>query len=66
MNKKKEITEDLARLKAEHRGLDEAIDALLTSRKSDYLELQRLKKRKLAIKDRIICLQNRLLPDIIA
>ena len=61
MNKKKEITEDLARLKAEHRGLDEAIDALLTSRKSDYLELQRLKKRKLAIKDRIICLQNRLL-----
>lgn len=66
MEKKKELTADLAKLKAEHRDLDQAINTLLASRDSDYLELQRLKKRKLAIKDRIICLQSKLLPDIIA
>lgn len=57
---------ELARLRQEHRDLDSAIDALQSSLRADPLQMQRLKKRKLALKDRISALEDKLLPDIIA
>ena len=51
---------------AEHRDLDEAIDRLAPQVPANNLHLQRLKKRKLALKDLITKLENSLLPDIIA
>jgi hypothetical protein len=53
-------------LKREHRDLDEAIDALQTRGSSDMLTIKRLKKQKLALKDQITQLSDRILPDIIA
>ncbi|WP_341367117.1 DUF465 domain-containing protein [Yoonia sp. BS5-3] len=53
-------------LKREHRDLDEAIDALHERSASDMLTLRRLKKQKLALKDQIVALQDRIFPDIIA
>ncbi len=50
----------------EHRRLNEAVDAMTPPRALSSLDLQRLKKRKLAIKDQIVALQDRLNPDIIA
>ena len=54
----------LAELSQEHRDLDTAIQALLGTH--DMLQLTRLKKRKLQLKDQIAKIQNQLLPDIIA
>ena len=56
----------LEALKAEHRDLDEAIARLIDQVPANNLGLQRLKKRKLAIKDLIAKMENSLLPDIIA
>ncbi|MEH6526762.1 MAG: DUF465 domain-containing protein [Sneathiella sp.] len=56
----------LAHLKAEHGDLDLAIDALILSGNYNTLQLQRLKKRKLVLKDQIFSTENALLPDIIA
>ncbi|MDB4111279.1 DUF465 domain-containing protein [Yoonia sp.] len=53
-------------LKQEHRDLDEAIDALQMRGSSDMLTVRRLKKQKLALKDRITYLEDCILPDIIA
>ncbi len=53
-------------LKREHRDLDEAIHALQTAGRPDPLTLRRLKKQKLVLKDQIVRLEDRLLPDIIA
>ncbi|MFT7108336.1 MAG: hypothetical protein ACJAVT_002871 [Yoonia sp.] len=53
-------------LRQEHRDLDEAIDALQLLGSSDMLMIKRLKKQKLALKDRISYLEDRILPDIIA
>lgn len=50
----------------EHRDLDDAIHALTERATSDQLTLQRLKKRKLRLKDRIAQIEDRLTPDIIA
>ncbi|SEP59418.1 hypothetical protein SAMN05216548_10139 [Faunimonas pinastri] len=60
------IRAELAQLRQEHRDLDAAIDALHIQAHLDSLQLQRLKKKKLVLKDRIIELQDRLLPDITA
>jgi hypothetical protein len=57
---------ELAVLRREHRDLDEAITALQDTQRADQLQLGRLKKRKLALKDKIAQLEDRLLPDIIA
>ena len=57
---------ELARLRQEHRDLDAAITALATSGVADSLQIQRLKKRKLILKDSISRLEDQLLPDIIA
>ena len=56
----------LAVFKSEHRDLDDAISALVEKGTADQLTLQRLKKRKLALKDKITRLEDRLTPDIIA
>uniref|UniRef100_E6VNT8 DUF465 domain-containing protein n=3 Tax=Rhodopseudomonas TaxID=1073 RepID=E6VNT8_RHOPX len=57
---------ELARLQQEHRDLDAAIDALHHSPAPDLLRLQRLKKRKLALRDRISFIEDQITPDIIA
>ncbi|MFV2052014.1 YdcH family protein [Aliiroseovarius sp. YM-037] len=53
-------------LKREHRDLDDAIHALQDRGTADALTLKRLKKQKLALKDRIQRIEDELLPDIIA
>lgn len=53
-------------LSREHRDLDDAIHALETSGRADQLTLRRLKKQKLALKDQITRIEDRLIPDIIA
>ncbi|WOI56461.1 YdcH family protein [Palleronia sp. LCG004] len=58
---------ELEVLKHEHRDLDESVRALQErAAGTDMLTLQRLKRRKLALKDRIAALEDRLFPDIIA
>ncbi|MCH8922490.1 MAG: YdcH family protein [Planctomycetes bacterium] len=60
-------TEDrLAELREEHRQLDEQIAELATNPEFDQIEVQRLKKRKLQLKDEIAVLENAIIPDIIA
>lgn len=56
----------LAELMTEHRDLDDVIARLMDTAPFDQLQLVRLKKRKLLLKDEIAKLQSRLLPDIIA
>jgi hypothetical protein len=56
----------LVRLRTEHRDLDAAIDALLASTATDQLQVARLKKRKLRLRDEIAMLEDQLIPDIIA
>jgi hypothetical protein len=62
----RELRAQLARLLQEHRDLDAAIEALQVSPGSDLLQVQRLKKRKLVLRDRIRFAENQLTPDIIA
>jgi len=57
---------ELATKRQEHSDLNAAIDTLTASHIADRMLIQRLKKRKLALKDRIVQLENILLPDIIA
>jgi hypothetical protein len=54
----------IVELHLEHRGLDNMIDALGEQTQFDELQLRRLKKRKLQIKDTILLLQMQLIPDI--
>jgi hypothetical protein len=61
-----ELRAQLARLRQEHRDLDAAIEALQASPASDILQVQRLKKRKLFLRDRITHIEDQLTPDIIA
>lgn len=56
----------LEQLKIEHRDLDDAIQALMTQSIVDQLQIARLKKKKLVLKDRIMRLEDQLVPDIIA
>jgi hypothetical protein len=60
------IKAKLEALRSEHRDLDEVIDRLIEKAPFDQLQLQRLKKRKLGLKDQITKLESRLIPDIIA
>jgi len=62
----REYREELTRLRQEHRDLDAAIAALQDSPASDLLQLQRLKKRKLQLRDRIKFVEDQITPDIIA
>jgi hypothetical protein len=62
----RELRDLLARLIAEHRDLDAQIVSLETAPAPDQLQVKRLKKRKLALRDRITAVEDMLLPDIIA
>ncbi len=53
-------------LRVEHRDLDAAIDALTGAGSTDQLQIARLKKRKLRLKDQMSLLEDYLIPDIIA
>jgi hypothetical protein len=61
-----ELRTQLARLRQEHRDLDAAIEALQVAPGSDIIQVQRLKKRKLVLRDRITFIEDQLTPDIIA
>lgn len=63
---KERIREKLEELRTEHRDLDEAILRLTSASVHDMLSLQRMKKRKLAIKDMATKLESMLIDDIIA
>jgi hypothetical protein len=59
-----ELNKRLSELKVEHRDLDAAIDHLAASISRDELQLTRLKKRKLLLKDAIARIESRLIPDL--
>jgi hypothetical protein len=61
-----EMRKRLAALRIEHRDLDAAIDALTGTGSQDQLQIARLKKRKLLLKDQISFFEDYLTPDIIA
>lgn len=60
------IINKLRQLESEHRDLDDVIERLADDKPFDQLKLQRLKKRKLMLKDEMTLLRSRILPDIIA
>jgi hypothetical protein len=62
----RELREQLTRLQQEHRDLDAAIAALAMSLGSDVIQVQRLKKRKLVLRDKIRRIEDQITPDIIA
>lgn len=61
-----QIKAKLTELEVEHRDLDDVINTLAQKSDFDQIKMSRLKKRKLALKDQISSLQDRLIPDIIA
>lgn len=61
-----ELRKRLEALRIEHRDMDAAIDALTGGGSSDQLQIARLKKRKLKLKDQIAMIEDYLIPDIIA
>ena len=60
------LIEVLKNFEQEHRDLDEILIQLQEKNTVDFLQIQRLKKRKLILKDKIIDIKNKLEPDIIA
>jgi len=66
MTEQKVLKDKLAALRLEHRDLDDVIQRLHEQGPVDQLQLQRLKKRKLVLKDMIARIESELLPDIIA
>ena len=66
MVNEQELRKMLELLKSEHRDLDAAIVALTESGSGDQLQIARLKKRKLRLKDQISATEDQLVPDIIA
>jgi len=66
MSREQVLKVELETLRQEHRDLDEAIRALSEHASADGLTLQRLKRQKLTLKDRIARLENEITPDIIA
>jgi len=66
MSEQEALRQKLAELELEHRDLDDVIARLTERAPYDQLQLQRLKKRKLILKDQISRIEGELLPDIIA
>ena len=66
MNEKNDLLNKLHRLEQEHRDLDEVLIQLQEKKTVNFSQIQRLKKRKLILKDRITFLRNKIEPDIIA
>lgn len=61
-----QVIDQIKELEQEHRDLDEILFQLQEKKTVDFLQIQRIKKRKLILKDKIIYLKNKLEPDIIA
>ncbi|MBT5074163.1 MAG: DUF465 domain-containing protein [Kordiimonadaceae bacterium] len=61
-----DILEKIQQLRVQHRDLDDAITALMETGTTNMLQIKRLKKQKLMLKDKISMLEDELLPDIIA
>ena len=66
MNDSNKLIEVLKNFEQEHRDLDEVLIQLQEKKTVDFLQIQRLKKRKLVLKDKIIDIRNKIEPDIIA
>ena len=66
MNYSNKLIETLKNFEQEHRDLDEILIQLQEKKTVDFLQIQRLKKRKLILKDKIIDIKNKIEPDIIA
>jgi hypothetical protein len=66
MSDQDQLRDRLEALRQEHRDLDDVIARLTERAPFDQLQLQRLKKRKLMLKDQMILIESELLPDIIA
>ena len=66
MNETKQLVNKLKEYEEEHRDLDQILIQLQEKQTVDFLQIQRLKKRKLILKDKIIESKNKLEPDIIA
>ena len=66
MSDEEALRQELAELELEHRDLDDVISRLTERAPFDQLQLQRLKKRKLSLKDQISYIEGELYPDIIA
>ncbi len=66
MEDDEEIRERVIELKQEHKDLDDIITRMMATQPVDFVQLQRLKKRKLSLKDMIQKFESDLLPDIIA
>ncbi len=66
MNDIEALKNKLAELRTEHRDLDDGIASMTEDGSYNQLQIQRLKRRKLALKDQIAQIKNKLLPDIIA
>ena len=66
MSEQEALRQKLTELELEHRDLDDVIARLTERAPYDQLQLQRLKKRKLILKDQISRIEDELLPDIIA
>lgn len=66
MDDQETIKRRLAELESEHRDLDDVIDQIINGSSFDQIQVQRLKKRKLMLKDQILHLRSTLIPDSIA
>jgi hypothetical protein len=66
MSEEEQIRQKLEELKSEHRDLDDVIELIRSSQPFDQLRVQRLKKRKLLVRDMIVYYESLLVPDIIA
>ena len=66
MTQTDQLMQKLKEYEQEHRDLDQILIQLQDKHTVDFLQIQRLKKRKLALKDKIMDLRNKLEPDIIA
>ncbi len=66
MEEQELLMRKLAELRTEHRDLDDVIKHVVSNGRYDQLQVQRLKKRKLMLKDQIAVVENQLIPDIIA
>ena len=61
-----DILEKIQQLRVQHRDFDDAIAALLNSGSTNMLQIKRLKKQKLMLRDKIVQMESEVLPDIIA